>query len=107
MFVSIEHKDKDAGTEVEMRYSKLALIDLAGSEWASMTNNRGIRLQEGANINKSLLALGNCINLLYQNNSKGSTNYIPYRDSKLTWILKDSLGGNAWTVMIACISPTN
>ena len=95
MFVSIEHKDKDAGTDVEMRYSKLALIDLAGSERASMTNNRGVRLQEGANINKSLLALGNCINLLYQNNSKGSTNYIPYRDSKLTRILKDSLGGNA------------
>ena len=44
LFVSIEHKDKDAGTEVEMRYSKLALIDLAGSERASMTNNRGIRL---------------------------------------------------------------
>lgn len=95
LFVSIEHKDKDAGTDVEMRYSKLALIDLAGSERASMTNNRGVRLQEGANINKSLLALGNCINLLYQNNSKGSTNYIPYRDSKLTRILKDSLGGNA------------
>jgi len=45
--------------------------------------------------------------LLYQNNQKGSTNYIPYRDSKLTRILKDSLGGNARTVMIACISPTN
>ena len=62
---------------------------------------------EGANINKSLLALGNCINLLYQNNSKGQTNFIPYRDSKLTRILKDSLGGNSRTVMIACISPTN
>jgi len=48
-----------------MRFSKLALIDLAGSEWASVTNNRGVWLQEGANINKSLLALGNCINLLY------------------------------------------
>ena len=62
---------------------------------------------EGANINRSLLALGNCINALHENNSKNLTNYIPFRDSKLTRLLKDSLGGNCRTVMIANISPSN
>jgi kinesin family protein 18/19 len=62
---------------------------------------------EGANINRSLLALGNCINALHENNSKGQTNYIPFRDSKLTRLLKDSLGGNCRTVMIANISPSS
>ena len=62
---------------------------------------------EGANINKSLLALGNCINMLHENNQKGQQNYIPFRDSKLTRLLKDSLGGNCRTVMIANISPSN
>jgi len=81
------------------------MIDLAGSERAAKTLNRGIRMIEGANINRSLLALGNCINMLHENNSKGITNYIPYRDSKLTRLLKDSLGGNCRTVMIANISP--
>lgn len=63
---------------------------------------------EGTNINKSLLALGNCINALAENSKKSKLEgqkYIPYRDSKLTRILKDSLGGNSKTVMIACISP--
>lgn len=59
---------------------------------------------EGANINKSLLALGNCINILSDPNKKGS--FVPYRDSKLTRLLKDSLGGNTQTIMIACISPS-
>ena len=62
---------------------------------------------EGANINKSLLALGNCINMLHENNSKGQANYIPFRDSKLTRLLKDSLGGNCRTVMIANIAPSS
>jgi kinesin family protein 18/19 len=88
---------------------KLSLIDLAGSERASVTQNRGMRLIEASNINRSLLALGNCINALYELHNKpgASSNktYIPYRDSKLTRLLKDSLGGNAKTVMIACISP--
>lgn len=102
-----EHKDKDAGISTELRTGKLSLIDLAGSERASKTNNRGIRMIEGANINKSLLALGNCINALHENNSKNQQNYIPFRDSKLTRLLKDSLGGNCRTVMIANISPSN
>jgi kinesin family protein 18/19 len=79
---------------------------LAGSERASNTNNRGLRLVEGANINKSLLALGNCINALCdQTKTNVKNGHIPYRDSKLTRLLKDSLGGNCRTVMIANISP--
>lgn len=62
---------------------------------------------EGANINKSLLSLGNCINALVDELKSGKKNHIPYRDSKLTWLLKDSLGGNCWTVMIANISPSH
>lgn len=107
MQIICEHKDRDAGIEAEIRIGKLSLIDLAGSERASKTGNRGIRMIEGANINRSLLALGNCINALHENNSKGQTNYIPFRDSKLTRLLKDSLGGNCRTVMIANISPSN
>ena len=101
-----EYKEKDAGVKAEIKVGKLSLIDLAGSERASKTGNRGLRMIEGANINKSLLALGNCINMLHENNSKNQSNYIPFRDSKLTRLLKDSLGGNCRTVMIACIAPS-
>ena len=105
--VSIEYKDKNSGIDFEIKYSKLSLIDLAGSERASATQNRGIRLIEGANINRSLLTLGNCINALCDAISKGIKKpYVPYRDSKLTRLLKDSLGGNARTVMIANVSPS-
>ena len=105
--VAIEYKDKNSGIDFEVKYSKLSLIDLAGSERASATQNRGIRLIEGANINRSLLTLGNCINALCDAISKGIKKpYIPYRDSKLTRLLKDSLGGNARTVMIANVSPS-
>lgn len=103
--ITIEHKDRASGTESEVVIGKLSLIDLAGSERASHTKNRGIRLIEGANINRSLLALGNCINALCEATERGGKVYIPYRDSKLTRLLKDSLGGNCRTVMIACISP--
>jgi hypothetical protein len=81
------------------------MIDLAGSERASVTKNRGQRLVEGANINRSLLALGNCINALAKKGSKGS--YIPYRDSKLTYLLQDSLGGNSRTMMIVAVTPVD
>ncbi|KAL0103559.1 hypothetical protein PUN28_017670 [Cardiocondyla obscurior] len=81
---------------------KLSMIDLAGSERASATGCKGVRFKEGANINKSLLALGNCIN-----NLADGIKYIPYRDSKLTRLLKDSLGGNCYTVMIANIAPSS
>jgi len=60
----VEHKDRAHGASAEIKIAKLSLIDLAGSERASSTNNKGIRLVEGANINRSLLALGNCINAL-------------------------------------------
>lgn len=80
------------------------MIDLAGSE-KIQTLNTSKKMLEGANINRSLLALGNCINLLAENSRKNSTSHIPYRDSKLTRLLKDSLGGNTKTIMIACISP--
>ncbi|KAM0724599.1 Kinesin-like protein KIF18A [Formica fusca] len=81
---------------------KLSMIDLAGSERASATGCKGVRFKEGANINKSLLALGNCIN-----NLADGIKHIPYRDSKLTRLLKDSLGGNCHTVMIANIGPSS
>lgn len=77
-------------------------MDLAGSERAASTENRGVRLAEGANINRSLLALGNCINMLADQNKRGS--FVPYRDSKLTRLLKDSLGGNTKAIMIACVT---
>lgn len=97
-----------SGNSLEMLdqifYSKLSLIDLAGSERAASTSNRGQRMIEGANINKSLLALGNCINILSDKNKTGA--FVPYRDSKLTRLLKDSLGGNTKTCMIAWVSPS-
>ncbi|XP_069695410.1 kinesin-like protein KIF19 isoform X2 [Periplaneta americana] len=83
-----------------IKHGKLFMIDLAGSERASQTKNRGKRLQEGAHINRSLLALGNCINAL-----SGGARYVNYRDSKLTRLLKDALSGNCRTVMIAHVSP--
>ena len=103
--IMVSYKEKASGINYEIKYGKLNLIDLAGSERASMTKNKGVRLFEGANINKSLLTLGNCINALCEANEKGIKTYIPYRDSKLTRLLKDSLGGNARTVMIANVSP--
>jgi kinesin family protein 18/19 len=103
--IFVEHKDRSAGVSAEITSAKLSLIDLAGSERAANTNNRGLRLIEGANINRSLLALANCINALSEGSEKGGKMHIPYRDSKLTRLLKDSLGGNSRTVMIACISP--
>lgn len=104
--ITVEYVDKGNG-EAETKSGKLSLIDLAGSERAAQTCNRGIRMVEGANINRSLLALGNCINKLCEQIAKGQRLYIPYRDSKLTRLLKDSLGGNCQTVMIANVSPSS
>lgn len=78
---------------------------MAGSERASNTHNRGMRLIEGANINRSLLALANCINALFDIQRGVGKVHIPYRNSKLTRLLKESLGGNSRTVMIACVCP--
>ena len=82
--------------------SKFLIVDLAGSERGGI--EKGKRREEGANINKSLLSLGNCINILSDKSKIGS--FVPYRDSKLTRILKDSLGGNIKTLMLACVSPS-
>eukprot|EP00026_Physarum_polycephalum_P002447 Phypoly_transcript_02453.p1 GENE.Phypoly_transcript_02453~~Phypoly_transcript_02453.p1 ORF type:complete len:837 (+),score=158.90 Phypoly_transcript_02453:78-2588(+) len=103
--IIIRSKDRTADVRSSVRTGKLSLIDLAGSERAAVTKNRGERLVEGANINKSLLALGNCINALGEGYKKG--NHVPYRNSKLTRLLKDSLGGNCRTVMIANVSPSS
>ena len=81
------------------------MIDLAGSERGTVTENRGLRLREGAKINRSLLALANCINALGDQTKKGI--FVPYRDSKLTRMLKDSLGGNSKTLMMCNISPAS
>ncbi|EEY57553.1 kinesin-like protein [Phytophthora infestans T30-4] len=88
--------------------AKINLVDLAGSERASKTGATGDRLKEGAAINKSLSALGNVINMLASSDKtrKGKA-HIPYRDSKLTRLLQESLGGNSLTVMIAAISPAD
>ncbi|ETV97900.1 hypothetical protein H310_09219 [Aphanomyces invadans] len=100
--VSVEQTEATPGMVSVLKTGKLSMIDLAGSERAAVTQNRGLRLIEGANINRSLLALGNCINALGEKANRGA--FVPYRDSKLTRLLKDSLGGNCRTVMIANIS---
>ena len=86
----------------DIYYSKFLIVDLAGSERGGL--EKGKRREEGANINKSLFTLGSCINILSDKNRNGK--FIPYRDSKLTRLLKDSLGGNILTVMLVCVSPS-
>ncbi|XP_064602371.1 kinesin-like protein KIF18A [Liolophura sinensis] len=103
--VFVRQKDRTANITAQVKMAKLSLIDLAGSERATMTKNMGMRFREGANINRSLLALGNVINALADDKVK--THHIPYRNSKLTRLLKDSLGGNCQTVMIAAVSPSS
>ena len=102
--INVSSKDRNADVNEPHTMATLSIIDLAGSERASATKNRGERLLEGANINKSLLALGSCINALCDPRKK---NHVPYRNSKLTRLLKFSLGGNCRTVMIVCVSPSS
>ncbi|TFB04918.1 Kinesin-like protein, partial [Trichoderma ghanense] len=102
--INISQKDRNADVNEPHTMATLSIIDLAGSERASVTKNRGERLTEGANINKSLLALGGCINALCDRRGKA---HVPYRNSKLTRLLKFSLGGNCKTVMIVCVSPSS
>ncbi|KAL3340201.1 hypothetical protein AABB24_028698 [Solanum stoloniferum] len=87
--------------------AKLHLVDLAGSERAKRTGADEMRLREGIHINKGLLALGNVISALGDDKKRKEGAHIPYRDSKLTRLLQDSLGGNSKTVMIACVSPAD
>ncbi|KAF2754997.1 kinesin family protein-like protein [Pseudovirgaria hyperparasitica] len=102
--INLSSKDRNADVNEPHTMATLSIIDLAGSERASATKNRGERLIEGANINKSLLALGGCINALCDPRKR---NHVPYRNSKLTRLLKFSLGGNCKTVMIVCVSPSS
>ncbi|CAL0327082.1 unnamed protein product [Lupinus luteus] len=87
--------------------AKLHLVDLAGSERAKRTGSDGLRFKEGVHINRGLLALGNVISALGDEKKRKEGLHVPYRDSKLTRLLQDSLGGNSRTVMIACISPAD
>ncbi|KAK2754498.1 Kinesin [Arachnomyces sp. PD_36] len=98
--------------ETTERTARIRLVDLAGSERAKATEATGQRLREGSNINKSLTTLGRVIAALADPKSgrqggRKSKDVIPYRDSILTWLLKDSLGGNSKTAMIACIAPSD
>ncbi|EON96199.1 putative chromosome-associated kinesin kif4 protein [Phaeoacremonium minimum UCRPA7] len=102
--INVAQKDRNADVNEPHTMATLSIIDLAGSERASATKNRGERLLEGANINKSLLALGSCINALCDPRKR---NHVPYRNSKLTRLLKFSLGGNCKTVMVVCVSPSS
>lgn len=91
------------------KVSKISLVDLAGSERADSTGAKGTRLKEGANINKSLTTLGKVISALAEvaTKKKKKADFIPYRDSVLTWLLRENLGGNSKTAMIAAISPAD
>uniref|UniRef100_A0A8C8ZMI8 Kinesin-like protein n=1 Tax=Prolemur simus TaxID=1328070 RepID=A0A8C8ZMI8_PROSS len=103
--IFVKQQDRVPGLTQAIQVAKMSLIDLAGSERASSTGAKGERLREGANINRSLLALINVLNALAD--AKGRKTHVPYRDSKLTRLLKDSLGGNCRTVMIAAVSPSS
>ncbi|XP_074924763.1 kinesin-like protein KIF1A isoform X7 [Chelonoidis abingdonii] len=108
-------KRHDAETDITTeKVSKVSLVDLAGSERADSTGAKGTRLKEGANINKSLTTLGKVISALAEmdsgpnkNKKKKKTDFIPYRDSVLTWLLRENLGGNSRTAMVAALSPAD
>ncbi|XP_070801763.1 kinesin-like protein KIF1A isoform X16 [Pituophis catenifer annectens] len=108
-------KRHDAETDITTeKVSKISLVDLAGSERADSTGAKGTRLKEGANINKSLTTLGKVISALAEmdsgpnkNKKKKKSDFIPYRDSVLTWLLRENLGGNSRTAMVAALSPAD
>ncbi|KAH7481461.1 Kinesin-like protein [Fusarium oxysporum f. sp. matthiolae] len=108
----LTQKKYDTDTKMEMeKVAKISLVDLAGSERATSTGATGARLKEGAEINRSLSTLGRVIAALADLSTGGKkkkgTGQVPYRDSVLTWLLKDSLGGNSMTAMIAAVSPAD
>ncbi|XP_049875974.1 kinesin-like protein unc-104 isoform X4 [Pectinophora gossypiella] len=110
IFFTQQRHDKTTDLMSE-KVSKISLVDLAGSERADSTGAKGTRLKEGANINKSLTTLGKVISALAEIASKSKkskkADFIPYRDSVLTWLLRENLGGNSKTAMIAAISPAD
>lgn len=101
--LTVEAVDSESGG---IYLSKLQLVDLAGSERVSMTGNEGEALKESIDINKSLFTLRQVITSL-SSASNWESGHVPYRDSKLTSILKQSIGGNGYTLMIACLSPSD
>lgn len=114
--IFVTQKILDPATkQVAEKVARISLVDLAGSERANSTGATGVRLKEGANINKSLTTLGKVIAGLAEaasaepkkNSKKAKDSFVPFRDSVLTWLLKDSLGGNSKTCMIAAISPAD
>uniref|UniRef100_A0A8C8IQ80 Kinesin-like protein n=1 Tax=Oncorhynchus tshawytscha TaxID=74940 RepID=A0A8C8IQ80_ONCTS len=106
IFTQKKH-DMDSENTSE-KVSKISLVDLAGSERADSTGAKGTRLKEGANINKSLTTLGKVISALAENKKKKKVeSHIPYRDSVLTWLLRENLGGNSRTAMVAALSPAD
>ena len=107
--LTLTQKRHDVETSMSgERVAKISLVDLAGSERAQSTGATGARLKEGAEINRSLSTLGRVIAALADQSSGGKKKtQVPYRDSILTWLLKDSLGGNSMTAMIAAISPAD
>ncbi|KAF9032663.1 kinesin-domain-containing protein [Hymenopellis radicata] len=114
LLLTMKRHDNDTNLDTE-KVSRISLVDLAGSERANSTGATGQRLKEGANINKSLTTLGKVISALAlasgaetKKGKKGKADeFVPYRDSVLTWLLKDSLGGNSKTAMIAAIAPAD
>uniref|UniRef100_A0A2K6SU08 plus-end-directed kinesin ATPase n=1 Tax=Saimiri boliviensis boliviensis TaxID=39432 RepID=A0A2K6SU08_SAIBB len=106
VFTQKKH-DNETNLSTE-KVSKISLVDLAGSERADSTGAKGTRLKEGANINKSLTTLGKVISALAEvSKKKKKTDFIPYRDSVLTWLLRENLGGNSRTAMVAALSPAD
>ena len=95
--IHVERRGADAA---DVTRAKMHLVDLAGSERAKRTKAEGQRLKEGIQINKGLLALGNVISALGDDKRRAAGTHVPYRDSKLTRLLQDSLGGNSRTVMV-------
>ncbi|XP_026829602.1 kinesin-like protein unc-104 isoform X7 [Ooceraea biroi] len=109
IFFTQQQQDNTTGLMTE-KVSKISLVDLAGSERADSTGAKGTRLKEGANINKSLTTLGKVISALAEiaaTKKKKKADFIPYRDSVLTWLLRENLGGNSKTAMIAAVSPAD
>ncbi|XP_011049903.1 PREDICTED: kinesin-like protein unc-104 isoform X13 [Acromyrmex echinatior] len=108
IFFTQQQQDSTTGLMTE-KVSKISLVDLAGSERADSTGAKGTRLKEGANINKSLTTLGKVISALAEiaTKKKKKADFIPYRDSVLTWLLRENLGGNSKTAMIAAVSPAD
>ena len=104
LYIISETKTSSSNKSVK-KYGKISFVDLAGSERAEKTGATGDRLKEGSNINKSLTYLAAVIEKPSENSAKGTNHHIPFRNSQLTLLLSESLGGNSKTIMIAALSP--